>query len=429
MSKTVTTIVTEEYLNILKDVDSGAGQIFITGNAGTGKSTFLNYLLLKKNCIKVAPTGVAATNIKGMTIHSFFKINPSEANVFKSRALPKKQADLLMKADAIVIDEISMVSALLLDQINVTCQKTLGNKKAFGGRQIIMFGDIGQLQPVVNKSLGKMLEKQYDSQMFFDSFVFKNLCKDVKYHCLTKNFRQQDEKFSKVLDAVRTGTLSPRQLDILNTRVINDDTTTDGAVYLASTNEVVNFLNDSMLKDIAETEYYFKALVTGSFKSTNTILIEDLRLKKGCKVMILVNDPKGNYINGTVGLFEGYNEEDHKILVSTADGEVYKLGLITQEDIKYDLDDNGDIVSRVTGTFRQFPVKIGYAVTIHKSQGMTFDKIVILNDKGFFGEGQGYVALSRCRTLEGISLEVPLKARDFKVNKYGIEWLTEKLNK
>src|ERR1035437_4017355 len=207
-----TVIITDEYKKILDDVNKGEKQIFITGNAGTGKSTLLNYLLSLKSCVVVAPTGVAATNVKGMTIHSFFNISPVEANIYKTRPLTDKRAELLFKADAIVIDEISMVSALLLDQINIVCQRSLKSKEPFGGKQIIMFGDVGQLQPVVNDSLQKQLAKQYSSMMFFDSYVFKTCCPDTKYHCLTKNFRQQDLTFSSILDSIRVGNIKPEHI-------------------------------------------------------------------------------------------------------------------------------------------------------------------------------------------------------------------------
>jgi len=418
-------IITKEYKKVLEDINSGVKQIFITGNAGTGKSTLLNYLLSKINCIKVAPTGVAATNIKGMTIHSFFNICPTEANVYKTRPLTEKKAELLFKANAIVIDEISMVSSLLMDQINIVCQRSLKNREPFGGKQIIMFGDIGQLQPVIKDSLKKQLDKIYDSSMFFDSNVFKS-CTNVKYHCLTQNFRQQDTIFSNVLDSIRIGTIQQSHIDLLNTRIISEESSEENAIFLASTNDVVDGLNDLMLEDIEGKAFKFIAKTTGKFKSTNTILVETLILKKECKIMILANDPKGNYINGTLGTFQGYDEENHKVIVEI-NGRKYNLEPVVHEEIQYDLDSKGEIVNKVIGSFEQFPIKIGYAITIHKSQGMTFDKVIILNQRGFFGEGQGYVALSRCRTLEGIHLEKPVKKFDFKVNSYSINWLENKL--
>jgi len=418
-------IVTSEYKAILEDVEKKEPVIFITGNAGTGKSTFLNFLMQKKNCIRVAPTGVAATNIKGVTIHSFFNISPVEANVYKTRPLVSKKAEILFKADAIVIDEISMVSALLLDQINIVCQRSLKSKEPFGGKQIIMFGDIGQLQPVVNNSLKKQLDKIYDTSMFFDSYVFKN-CENIKYHRLTKNFRQADKIFSKILDNIRIGKVKQEDIDILNTRIINEETDDKDAVYLGSTNLIVNGMNDLMLDDIKEKPHSFRALVRGKFKVTNTVLVENLQLKKGCKVMMLANCPKGNYFNGTIGYFEGYYEKEHKLMVNI-NGQIHKIEPVKHEEIQYDLDSAGNIVNKVIGSFEQFPVKVGYAITIHKSQGMTFDKVIILNSIPFFGEGQGYVALSRCRTLEGIALEQKIKRSDFKTNNYSIKWLQDKV--
>ena len=424
--KTVTTIITSEYKSVLEDIKSGAKQIFITGNAGTGKSTLLNYILTQTCCIKVAPTGVAATNIKGMTIHSFFNISPVEANIYKTRPLSEKKAQILFEADAIVIDEISMVSSLLLDQINIVCQRSLKNKELFGGKQIIMFGDVGQLQPVINSSLKVQLDKLYASSMFFDSNSFK-ACKDVKYHCLTKNFRQQDLSFSKTLDSIRLGKTNSEHLAVLNSRLIDSTTTDDNAIYLASTNDTVNALNDIMLEEIPGKTYEFKAAVVGKFKTANTVLVENLKLKKGCKIMMLSNcSESGEYVNGTLGTFDSYNEEDHLAIV-LINGKKHKIEPVVHEEIQYDLNDKGQIINNVIGSFQQFPIKIGYAITIHKSQGMTFDKTIILNGKGFFGEGQGYVALSRCRTLEGITLEKPVKKSDFKTNHYSINWLNEKL--
>lgn len=388
--------------------------IFLTGKAGTGKTTFLHNLKnsTTKRMVVVAPTGVAAINAGGVTIHSFFQIGfgpqvpgaiqSTEAQ--KQKRFSREKINIIRSLDLLVIDEISMVRADLLDAIDTTIRRFKFNNKPFGGVQLLMIGDLQQLAPVVKDNEWALLRNHYDTPFFFGSIALKQT--QFQGIELTEVFRQSDQKFINLLNKVRENHIDDDVLAELNKRYIPDfDPDDDGYITLTTHNAYADNINRSKLSVIENKEYFFKAEVEGNFPEFNFPTEQKLILKKGSQVMFIKNDPNPEklYYNGKIGVITDIN---HKSVEITCDGDDEPISVekITWEKIKYSLDtETKEISESIEGTFTQVPLKLAWAITIHKSQGLTFERAII-DANAAFAHGQVYVALSRCKTLEGMVL-------------------------
>ncbi len=399
--------------------------IFLTGKAGTGKTTFLKYITrtTSKRFVVLAPTGVAAVNAGGSTIHSFFllplcpylpdvKELVTEYQMPESyRSLRKDRVKILRTLDLIIIDEISMVRADLLDAVDMTLRRYRRSDKPFGGVQLLMIGDARQLSPVVKESERQYMEQVYPSPYFFHSKALRRL----QYITIEfeKVYRQQDLEFLDILNAVRENRLEGELLRKLNSRVgaacghgKNADDTSE-PIRLMTHNRQADDVNSRKLDALPGEAVSFAAEVEGDFPENSYPADEMLVLKKGSQVMFIRNDSEGRFYNGKIGRVESFDSDD-SVTVSDADGNLISVQPVELQNIKYALDEeSGEIKQNIIGQFRQLPLRIAWAITIHKSQGLTFDRVTI--DAGAaFAFGQVYVALSRCRTLEGISLDSPI---------------------
>lgn len=390
--------------------------IFLTGKAGTGKTTFLKSLKERspKRMIVVAPTGVAAINAGGVTIHSFFQLSfapqiGTENEQIRQMRFNKEKINIIRSLDLLVIDEISMVRADILDAIDKVMRRFKNGRKPFGGAQLLMIGDLQQLSPVVKRDEWELLKSEYDTVYFFSS---KSL-KQTSYVSieLTHVFRQQDDKFISLLNKVRDNVLDETARKELNERynpqfVPNED---DGFITLCTHNAQANQMNDSKLKELKATEEIFTAKVDGNFPNYSFPTDEELRLKIGAQVMFIKNDPdpEKRFYNGKIGQISGF-EDDVVFVQCPGEDEEIEVTPLLWENVKYSIDKNtSEIKEEIEGSFTQIPLKLAWAITIHKSQGLTFEKAII-DAQASFAHGQVYVALSRCKTLEGMVLKTPI---------------------
>lgn len=394
--------------------------IFLTGKAGTGKTTFLNDFVSKtrKKHIVVAPTGIAAINAGGVTIHSMFglplrtflptteRIDSNVANNiadlmhhFKYR---KDKLKLLREIEIIIIDEVSMLRADVLDMMDFSLRSVRRNQQKFGGVQMLFIGDLYQLPPVVRDEY--VLKQYYDSPFFFDSYALKEL--PLITLELTTVYRQTDEKFVEILNEIRDGAVSDIDFETLNERYIPDFEPTDEPyVYLTSHNRMADEINQKKLAELKSKSHFYNAEITGNFNENQYPNDEVLELKKGCQIMFLRNDASGEkrYFNGKLAEVVEVDEKEISVIIDGED-DIYTLKKETWDQKRYSLGDDKSIQEEVLGSFKQYPIRLAWAVTIHKSQGLTFDRLIIDAGKSF-ASGQVYVALSRCRTLEGIVLK------------------------
>ncbi|MCG2704331.1 MAG: DEAD/DEAH box helicase [Candidatus Omnitrophica bacterium] len=384
--------------------------IFITGRAGTGKSTLLRLVKEKtrKNTVVLAPTGVSAINVTGQTIHSFFKFPPKFIQRQDIRRLRNRR--LLEKIELIIIDEVSMVRADLLDAIDAAMRLNRGFDVPFGGAQVVMFGDLFQLPPVIKgRELLDFFEKHYGSQYFFDAHVFKDV--KLKFIELHKIYRQSDAEFIELLEKIRNKRQLREALEILNKRW-QEELPRDGhqGITLTTTNDTCLRINEEHLKRLVSLEYHYQAQIDEKFEDSFFPTEYDLKLKAGAQVMLIRNDPEKRWVNGTIARIAQLNEDMVKISVGD---NVYELEKQTWSKVEYRYDKQEDtITEELIGSFLQYPLKLAWAITIHKSQGKTFDKVIIDLGRGAFAHGQVYVALSRCSSLEGIVLKRPVHAAD-----------------
>ncbi|MBO7192186.1 MAG: AAA family ATPase [Bacteroidales bacterium] len=395
--------------------------VFLTGKAGTGKTTFLKYITetTTKRFVVLAPTGVAAINAGGSTIHSFFQLPlcpylPDVKELIteyqipeRYRSLRKERIKIIRTLDLLIIDEISMVRADLLDAVDMTLRKYRHNDHPFGGVQLLMIGDAQQLSPVVKDAERQYMAQVYPSPYFFHSKALSRL--PYVTIELEKVHRQKDADFLEILNAVREDRMNARLLKKINERVgIAPAVMEDGTepIRLTTHNSRADEVNNRKLSALDGDPSLFAAEVEGEFPENSYPADEVLELKPGAQVMFIRNDPEGRYYNGKLAKVE----KIARGVVTVSDGEGTMIDVTPAEwcNSQYELDDeSGEICQTVVGTFRQIPLRIAWAITIHKSQGLTFDNVII--DAGAaFAFGQVYVALSRCRTLEGITLESPI---------------------
>ena len=406
--------ITDEIAKALEVMENTQDTLYVTGKAGTGKSTLLKHFCnnTTKNIAIVAPTGVAAINVGGMTIHSFFKFPFGMLEEPDIEFLFFKK-ELFQNLQTLVIDEVSMVSADMMNAIDLSLRKNTGNKNLpFGGVQVIMFGDLYQLPPVVTSSEDRdYLRETYGGVYFFNAPVFKEI--QLKKINLTKIFRQKNDKtFVNLLNNVREKKITTADLLSLNQRVKEYTRKRDPAIVLASTNNIVDAINKKKLEEIKDKEYSFDFEVTGDFDKKKSPAEQKLKLKNGAQIMMIKNDTQvpRRWGNGTLGKVVGLQKD--RIIVKI--GKVrHVIEKAIWDDFEYEFDREAQTIDRYSkGSFIQYPIKLAWAVTIHKSQGKTFDRVIIDLGWGAFAHGQTYVALSRCTTLDEIYMKRPIKFSD-----------------
>ena len=408
-------VLSEEFESIVEQLENTKDHFYITGKAGSGKSTLLAYFrsVTQKNTAVLAPTGVAAIRVKGQTIHSFFGFPPK---VIQTRHIKKvRQVELLQNLETLIIDEISMVRADVFDAIDYSLR--VHRKKLtqpFGGVQVIVFGDLFQLPPVVNMDESSLLERIYpNGQFFFHSNIFQDA--QFKTLELQSIYRQTDDHFIYLLNAVRDGSITNSQIDNLNDSLVENFEMDEGKIILTTTNARASGINQNYLKQLNSEEFSYRAQATGQFYKELFPTDEVLKLKKGAQVIMIKNDPEKRWVNGSIGTIHDIAEKKIKVKINH---KIYEVKKEKWDRIQYSYDDDQqEVLENVTGSFKQYPMRLAWAITIHKSQGQTFEKVIIDMSQGSFAPGQLYVALSRCISLEGIELLRPLKKSDVIVNK------------
>jgi ATP-dependent exoDNAse (exonuclease V) alpha subunit len=394
---------------LLQIMENTKKHLFITGRAGAGKSVLLRHFRenTSKRVVVAAPTGIAALNAKGQTLHSLFKL-PGQLYRGEGTLYPNpKLSTLLKRIDTLVIDEISMVRADLLDAVDQRLRDAHGTDEPFGGIQVIMFGDCYQLPPVVEKKLTEYFEAVHGGYYFFNARAWQKT--EFKVFELSQVFRQKDPIFKDVLNAVRDGSVVEEQIEQLNARhgIV---TPADGTVTLAPTNSLVTEINQRKLNQLPGKLFTYRAEVTGEMKQSAFPTEEILNLKEGAQIVLLKNDMNGRWVNGTVGKIAKLAEDAITVEVN---GISYLLEKATWEEIVYEYNSATKKVEiHTASSFTQFPLRLAWALTIHKSQGQTYESVALDLTTATFAHGQLYVALSRCTSLEGLYLKMAVKKKD-----------------
>lgn len=414
----------EHALDLMEHTDKN---VFITGRAGTGKSTLLNYFqhTTNKKVVVLAPTGVAALNVRGQTIHSFFRFKPGitidQVNTVRSGGQAKS---IYKNLDAIVIDEISMVRADLLDCVDEFLRLNgPRSDRTFGGVQMVFIGDLYQLPPVVVGTEKEVFGSVYETPYFYSARVLDSL--DMEFVELEKVYRQRDEHFINLLNAIRNNSVTEDELALLNERYMPEfEPPTDGFyVYLTTVNKLADEINSGELARLNTALYTFTGRIEGRFSAEYLPTAVDLAVKVGAQIMMVNNDSHGRWVNGTVGKVTDVIRDSREdvIVAELADGQTVEITPHTWEIYRFSARE-GQLQSEVVGRFKQHPLMLAWAVTIHKSQGKTFHKVIIDIGRGAFAHGQTYVALSRCTTLDGIVLKKPILKKhiwtDYRVVKF-----------
>ena len=418
----------DEFQNIWKLIKHTNQSVFMTGRAGTGKSTFLKYICANtaKKYAVMAPTGIAAVNAGGVTMHSFFKIpfkpilpDDPEFAVDKLRKRMKyrhEHAKLIQELELIIIDEISMVRADLIDFIDKILRVYSRNMRVpFGGKQMLFVGDIFQLEPVVTSDMRDILRQYYPNPYFFSANVFRSF--DIVPIELRKVYRQQDNEFVALLDRFRIGSPYPSDVARLNRLVSHADSKADDefTMTLATRRDMVDSINDAHLAELKAPAVTYEGIIKADFPESSLPTSKNLVLKTGAQVVMVRNDRDHRWVNGTVA--KVYSASTDKLEIELETGERHVVEPEIWENVVYKYDEESKkVLEEVIGTFTQYPVRLAWALTIHKSQGLTFNKVIIDVGRGAFSGGQTYVALSRCRALDGITLRSTINERDIFVN-------------
>ncbi|MFC1861316.1 AAA family ATPase [Chloroflexota bacterium] len=420
----------EEFRLALDIMEGSSGSVFITGRAGTGKSTLLSYFsrTTKKKVVILAPTGVAALNVKGQTIHSFFGFKPNiTAERVKRQRFKSENSNIYKKLDVIVIDEISMVRADLLDCVDKFLRLNGPDAlKPFGGIRMIFIGDLYQLPPVVAGNERMLFKTVYETPYFYSARVFDSL--EMEFVELEKVYRQQDKRFINLLNSIRNRSIAEDGLAVFNLRYKPqfEPPAGDFYVYLTTTNKLAEEINSSRLAKLKSHSYLFNAVIEGEFGKEYLPTAVELRVKPGAQVMMLNNDAGGRWVNGSIGEIAEIvadGDGEHIIIVEMSDGKTVSVTPFTWEIYSFFVAE-GQLQSDVVGKFTQYPLMLAWAVTIHKSQGKTFDRVIIDFGTGTFAHGQAYVALSRCTSLDGVVLAKPLLKNHILMDFNVVDFLT-----
>lgn len=413
-------ILSEEQQRLFEILNTSKSHIFITGKAGTGKSVLLQYFNTNtsKDVVIVAPTGVAALNVGGQTIHSLFRIAPGFVRKADLK-IDYKTKELLRHIDSVVIDEVSMVRADLMDAIDHKLKMARDNELPFGGAQLIAFGDVYQLPPVVeDKGMQQFFAHNHGGPYFFNAHVWKQA--SLQIFELSTIFRQKDERFKSMLNSIRVGNISNAVLDRLNKRALVA-TPDDGVLTLAGHNATVTEINQKRLDSLPGELHEYQATIEGDLKRSDFPTESTLRLKKGAQVMLLRNDRNKRWVNGTLATIHSLAKDYVKVDI---DGIVYSLNVETWKKIRYYYDQNERRVDEeAISSFTQLPLRLAWAITIHKSQGQTYGAVAVDLTEGTFAHGQAYVALSRCASLEGLYLKKPVEKEDIIVDSDIIQFM------
>lgn len=428
-----------EFLQAWNLIRHTSKSVFLTGKAGTGKSTFLRYICknTKKKYVVLAPTGIAAVNVGGVTLHSFFQIpmrpvppddpDYSTSKILKKLKLRKEKFKLIKALELLIIDEVSMVRPDIIDFIDRLLRAATGNRKdPFGGKQLLLVGDIFQLEPVVTSDTRTILSHYYPDFFFFNALAYQKV--PLVSIELKKVYRQTDSEFISLLDRIRVNQATGDDLRRLNTRMISGneskgcDADTEGFVMtLASRRDLADAINARQMEHNPNPEKVFAGKVEGDFPERSLPTDLNLAVKKDEQVILLKNDKDKRWVNGTLAIVDAIEEDNIRIRLE--DGSVHALEREIWENIKYTFDEAEKKVNEeVIGRFVQFPVKAAWALTVHKSQGLTFNKVAIELGNGAFSAGQTYVALSRCRSLEGLTFHSPISRRDVIVSRGAVEF-------
>lgn len=421
----------DEFIKALHLAENTDKNLFITGRAGTGKSTFLNYFRenTKKEIAVTAPTGVAAVNVRGQTIHSFFNFKP-DITPHKVKEIKPKKQNFYKKLNCIVIDEISMVRADLLDCIDIFLRVHGPKKnKPFGGIQMIFIGDLYQLSPVVTSREKSIFKEFYKTPYFFDANVFKE--SEFEFVEFEKVYRHSDAEFLEILNSIRNNTVTDEIIEKLNERFNPDFTPDEDDFYicLTTTNRVAQKINFERLSKIKNKEFKYYGYIDGEFREQDLPTSKELILKIDAQVMLLNNDSKGRWINGDIGKIvdiQTKTTEPDTVFVELISGDTVEVNPFTWEMYEFYYDkQRKKILTEVVGQFIQYPLKLAWAITIHKSQGLTFDKLIFDIGRGTFSHGQLYVALSRCRSLQGLVLKKCVSKKHILLDKKIVRFLTQ----
>ena len=420
----------KEWQQALQIVQYTRRSLFLTGKAGTGKSTFLRYVAAhtKKKFVILAPTGIAAINAGGQTLHSFFKLpfhpllpNDSRYSIRNMRKTLKYNGDLiklLRELDLIIIDEISMVRADIIDFIDRVLRIYCRNmREPFGGKQLLLVGDIFQLEPVVVEDEWRLLQPFYSSAYFFAAKVWQQM--QLVSIELRKVYRQNDADFIAILDRIRENAATDADLQAINSRVQHDAQPTVSSmkgfqITLATRRDTVDFINEQQLRELEGFSTTFNGTVKGDFPLTSLPAPMELEVKLGAQVIFTKNDKEKRWVNGTLGVVIGIDEQEGIIGIVDEDGYEYDVMREQWENVRYTFNETEQkIEEELLGTFTQYPLRLAWAITVHKSQGLTFRQVKIdFSGGGAFAGGQTYVALSRCSSLKGITLEEPIRRSD-----------------
>jgi ATP-dependent DNA helicase PIF1 len=423
-------VLSDDFKYALDLIEKSKTSLFLTGKAGTGKSTLLSLFktTTRKKMAILAPTGVAALNVSGQTIHSFFGFPPRilTAQEAGKKTTRKDLLRLYKNLEVLIIDEISMVRADILDGIDIFLRRNRENYQPFGGVQMIFVGDLFQLPPVVTNDPVERsyFQDYYDSPYFFSAKVMQEGEFQIEHLELRKVYRQDSRHFLRLLEAVRLKNADFDDLEDLNERFEPGFSETEGYITLCARNATAERINNNEIQRLLTPKFTYLADVKGLFDPSMYPTEAAMVLRKGAQVMFIKNDAEKNYVNGTIGTIAEISNE--RIVVKTTDntGRAILVDVVKSEweILRYKADITGNIEAEAIGSFVQYPLKLAWAITIHKSQGKTFDKVLLDLGGGAFEHGQLYVALSRCRTLEGIVLRQPIKESDIITDERIVEY-------
>lgn len=427
----------KEFQDALQLITHTRQSVFLTGKAGTGKSTFLKYICnhTKKKYAVLAPTGIAAINAGGVTLHSFFKLpfrpmlpddpdlSLSHGRIFEFFKYPKEKRKIIAEVDLIIIDEISMVRADIIDCVDRILRVYSGNMRLpFGGKQLLFVGDVFQLEPVVPSDQKEILSLFYASPFFFSARVFKDI--NLVPIELQKVYRQTDPVFINVLDRIRNNAARKQELDTLNGRYFPsfEPQNEDMYITLATRRDQVDFINEKKLAELPGEEYVSVGKIEGDFPESSLPTQLNLSIKEQAQVIFIDNDYERRWVNGTIGMVSGIDENGN-VYVLLESGVEHLVEPTSWRNYKYKYNEKERrIEEEIVGTFEQLPIRLAWAITVHKSQGLTFSRVVVDLTGGVFAGGQTYVALSRCTSLEGLVLKSKISSRDIFIRKEIVEF-------